>query len=134
MSKPFLITYNGVTKTVAEWGEEYNQPPERIYKRIKKHGWTAKRAFETPPRKAEKFNYKGKMYTAKELAELNGDISECAMMFRIRRWNGSIEKCVETRNLKPSFRHPELRKKKKGKPEYCTDPDCSKCPYSECAW
>lgn len=128
-----MITYNGVTKSVKEWGKEYNQPPERIYKRIR-DGWDTEKAFTTPIRKIEQYKYKGKMYTARELAEMHGDISTAAMVFRIKRWNGDVEKAVETKNLKPSFRHPELRKKEKGKPEGCCEPDCDKCPFKECAW
>ena len=134
MPKPFMIEFKGVTKSVKEWAEEYGQTPERIYKRIVHQHWDAGRAITEPPRRPKKYKYKGKMYTARELAEINGDISDSAMTFRIQRWGGNIEKAVETKNQKPFFKHPELSKGHKKRPEFCTDPDCDKCPYPECVW
>ena len=131
--KQVLLTYNGITKTIKEWGEEYGQPPTRIYKRMAR-GWPPERILKEPPKRPKQFEYEGKLYKASELAKINGDVASTTVYRRIVVLGKSVKEAVETPNQRPSIRHPELRKKMKGKPEFCCDPDCDKCPYAECAW
>lgn len=41
------LTYNGATKPLREWAEEYNIPSTTLHNRVKS-GWTAERALTTP--------------------------------------------------------------------------------------
>lgn len=43
-----FITYNGVTKCLSEWAEEYNIPYGRLSMRLHKYGWDIHKALTTP--------------------------------------------------------------------------------------
>ena len=45
-----LITYNGITKNISKWAEEYNIPYEILQNRITKHGWDIEKALTQPIR------------------------------------------------------------------------------------
>jgi len=47
-SKNFYITYNGITKTLEEWGTEFGIKPNTLRYRIKKHKWSIEKALTTP--------------------------------------------------------------------------------------
>lgn len=49
-----FITANGETKTLAEWAEELGTHSSTIIHRIKRHGWSEKKAVTTPLRKKHK--------------------------------------------------------------------------------
>jgi len=44
----FNITYNGITKTLEDWGAEYGIKPNTLRYRIKKHKWSIEKALTTP--------------------------------------------------------------------------------------
>lgn len=133
MRREIIVTYKGVTKALKAWAKEYGIRPEVLYGRYVNHQWDFEKALITPARQPKRYEYRGKMYTVGGLADLHGDISHAGMDFRLRRgW--STEKAVNTPNLKPTFKNPEMQKKNMKKPKGCTDPDCDKCPYPECVW
>lgn len=47
-----MITYNGKTKTLAEWATELNIPYKTLHRRIAELHWSVERAFTQPPRNA----------------------------------------------------------------------------------
>lgn len=49
-----LITYEGKTKPVVQWAEEYNIPYQALYQRIYKRGWSIRRALTVPIRKIQR--------------------------------------------------------------------------------
>lgn len=51
-----LVTYNGQTKTLYEWGDEYNIDPILIYKRLRQN-WTPERAITLPLQPKENNTY-----------------------------------------------------------------------------
>lgn len=48
-----LITYDGETKTLQQWGEKLGIKWTTLYKRLQS-GWSVERALKTPPRKYTK--------------------------------------------------------------------------------
>lgn len=50
-SNNHYIEYNGITKTLQEWSEEYNLPCETLRRRIKKLKWELEKALLTPVKK-----------------------------------------------------------------------------------
>lgn len=61
------ITYNGKTKTIAEWARILNIPANRIWHRLDR-GWSIKQALSTKKREARLIEYQGKKRTIKEWA------------------------------------------------------------------
>lgn len=47
----YLITYQGDTRTLAEWSRELKICYETLKGRLRKHHWSVERAFSTPVRK-----------------------------------------------------------------------------------
>jgi len=60
------LTYNGVTKSVHDWSEEFGIGSMTLYKRVFEHGWDVEKSLLTPPfgncKKANKDNGKQKDY------------------------------------------------------------------------
>lgn len=52
--KNINISYNGESRTLAEWSEKLNLNYNVVYGRIYKLGWTVERAFETPVMKRKR--------------------------------------------------------------------------------
>jgi hypothetical protein len=46
--RPKLFEFNGESKTLKEWGKQYNISPAQLYRRIHDKGWDIKTALETP--------------------------------------------------------------------------------------
>ena len=46
-----MITYNGETKCVSEWGKVLGMSPDTIYERLK-HGWSIEKTLTTPVKKS----------------------------------------------------------------------------------
>ncbi len=51
-----IETYNGESKCIAAWAEEYNIPYDVLYQRIYKLGWSMKRALTEPIQRRENEN------------------------------------------------------------------------------
>lgn len=43
-----FLTYRGVTKTIAEWADEYGMDYDTLHARIKYYGWPTEKALTTP--------------------------------------------------------------------------------------
>ena len=54
-----MINYQGKTKCIAEWAEEFGLPYEVLRLRIK-DGWDLEKAFTTPSGNQNYFTYQGK--------------------------------------------------------------------------
>ena len=50
------LTYNGITKTLSHWAEEYGMSLDVLYKRVTVHKWSAEKALETPCKKRKSKN------------------------------------------------------------------------------
>lgn len=49
-TKNRIVTYNGTSKTIAEWSKELGWNYSVLYFRIARYGWDAERALTEPPR------------------------------------------------------------------------------------
>lgn len=98
-----FITYNGQTKTIANWCEELNLDYEVVYNRICRYGWSVERAFSTRENPVTvKLTYKGKTKTLTEWAkELN--IKPATLYGRLFDKNWSIERAFETKPQKRRY-------------------------------
>lgn len=47
-SRNHLITYNGETKTMAQWCEMLNMSYDKVKSRLNKYGWSVEKTFTTP--------------------------------------------------------------------------------------
>jgi hypothetical protein len=116
-----LLTYNGQTKTITEWAEEYNIHHVTIKDRIDKQGFTVEQALTAPlmtdsermkitcakrwsvhvkkvhvpktDRKIRKFLYNGEELTIKQLSDKTG-ISTKLLAKRLCEYNWPIEKAI----------------------------------------
>jgi len=55
------ITINGKTKTLNSWAEEYDISSRVAWQRVKRDGWTWKKAITTPPMNYSERNFKRKL-------------------------------------------------------------------------
>lgn len=72
--------------------------PVDITTRVNKHGWTVERAITQPKKKRSLYEYNGKTYTSKELANLSpyDDIDHHVITDRINKSKWSVEKAIYT--------------------------------------
>ena len=131
MNNEIIVTFKGITKPLRKWAKEYGQKTDLLYRRYVKDNWDFEKALTTPVRQTARYEYRGQMYTAKELADINGYVTESTMDYRLKSgWETEI--AVTTPNKKK--KRSGMRKRGKTKPDFCTDPECSRCPYPDCVW
>jgi len=107
-----LITYNGQTKTLAEWSKYLNIPYSTLISRINKRNWPIKEAFEKPrlnPAKERLITYNGKTHNISKWSEITG-INTTTLMYRFQN-NFPIDKI---------FKNPKTRKKQTFKNHHVT--------------
>lgn len=95
-SRNRLITWNGVTKALAEWAEEVGIPYGSLKTRICKLGWPVERALTEPViagARAKECTFKGKSQTLKEWARETG-IPYGSLKARIRKYGWPIERAL----------------------------------------
>lgn len=106
------IQPHGVGTCVFEYnGKHYNSwelcqisnieglKPQHITDRVNRRGWSVERAINTPLKKMNQlFNYNGKQYTSKELAELSNinNLTYHDITDRINGLGWSVEKAITT--------------------------------------
>ena len=116
-----LLTYQGITKTMTEWAEEYGLVMQTLWERIEIWKWDVERALTTPaadrkenmlraqskrweghtkkaapkPRVLKTYEYKGKIYTMAQLSELSGTHVDL-LRKRINERGWTVERAVET--------------------------------------
>lgn len=115
--EPHYITYNGQTKTIAEWAREYGLLSGTLSYRIN-NGWPIEKAITQPlAPKARLYEYKGQLYTAAELAHINGKIATSTMQQRLSS-GMTVEEAVEEPNkrIRRKVRITEERQKQVFKP------------------
>jgi hypothetical protein len=94
-----IISYKGIQYcSFSDMARDYNIEPKLLNKRIN-HGWTLEESLEIPVEREQfrlnkrLYEYNGKLYTVKELAELSG-LNEKTIYKRFKRgWN--VEETVE---------------------------------------
>lgn len=92
-----LITYNGTTKTLKTWSEEYGILPETIYRRLN-NGWNIDRALTTKPLQSKNdklIEYDGKKKTLWEWSK-DVDIEYRTLKRRIKDLHWPFEKALKT--------------------------------------
>ena len=125
--EPHYVTYNGQTKTIAEWAREYGMLSGTLSYRIN-NGWPIEKAITQPlAPKARLYEYKGQLYTAAELAHINGKITASTMQQRLSS-GMTVKEAVEEPNkrVKRKVRITEERQKQVFKP-IVKPPDTSLC-------
>ena len=93
-----FISYNGETKTVAQWSEKLNIPYATLFNRLKK--WkSVEKSFTVPLKISNRIlNYNGKTYTFKELEKIYGICSN-TLQHRLKKgW--SVEDALNTPSRK----------------------------------
>lgn len=127
-----LITYNGKTQSITAWSKECKISSGGLSRRLQR-GWDFERAITEPPitSTAQRYEYKGKMYTADELSILHGNICTSAMRTRLQTM--SVEEAMEMPNRKPhrKVRITEKQQKRafKPKPKKPNTTLCRSCIY-----
>lgn len=93
MPKARMVTYKGETHSLSEWARIYNISPQALNKRLR-NGMTFDEAISKPTEVKGSIPYQGKYITYKELARLNGTITENGARSRIEAgW--SPEKVIQ---------------------------------------
>lgn len=83
--KAKLIEYNGQRVSLAQLAKEYGLTSGCLSYRLS-HGWDIEKALHTEPVRdgtAARYEYRGKMYTIKELAQIHGNISAYGIRNRL---------------------------------------------------
>lgn len=94
MPRAKMIAYNGEIHSLSDWARMYNMSPQTLNGRLH-NGMTFEEAINKPPDVGGSILYQGKFITYKELARLNGTITENGARSRIQAgW--SPEKVVQT--------------------------------------
>lgn len=129
--KAKLITYKGKTQSVTAWAKEYGITSGGLNSRLKR-GWDIEKALTAPSLShAQKWEYKGKLYTAKELSILHGGVSESTMLSRLQTM--TPEEAMSTPNRRPhrKVRITEEQQKQmfKPKPHVPDTTQCRTCQY-----
>lgn len=132
------ITYKGETITVPELARRYGYTPGQIYSRLQL-GWSIEKAITTPMRiqQAEKFEYKGKMYSTAEISAMHGGINPSSVRLRLAK-GMTVEEILNTPNRHPARKTAITAKKQKetiplkARPKKVDTTQCKTCVYR--AW
>lgn len=114
--KKLYLTYNGKTQTVSEWSAETGISESVILSRHERK-WSDEQVLTVPvrSRKRRKYEWKGKMYSVAQLAEIHGGISAYSMWQRLEKM--SVKEAMETpRSKKGRKRETPKEEKEKEKP------------------
>ncbi len=99
-----LLTYKGVTKTMAQWGRELGFPSYLLGLRITRYGWSIEKAFETPLISRNRFiTFNGKTQTITEWAREYG-LSYSVLKGRLDVSGLPIEKALNAPKGKKTLR------------------------------
>lgn len=100
--KPTLITHNGKTQSISAWAREYGITASALNGRIKS-GWEIEKALTNPNvDNTAVYQYKGNMYTARQLADMHGNIGVSAMRMRLK--THTVEEAISIPNNRPSWK------------------------------
>lgn len=129
--KVTLITYKGKTQSITAWARESEITSGGLNSRLQR-GWDFEKALLAPPLShAQKWEYKGEMYTAKELAIMHGSVSTATMLSRLRTM--TVEEALALPNQRPhrKERITEEQQKQmfKPKPKKPDNKLCRTCIY-----
>lgn len=106
------VTYNGVRQPIARLARSLGLPPNVIYERIVKYGWSVDDAISAPieSRIANRvFEYKGSLYTLSDLAKI-AMVNKRALYSRLTvQQNWTVETAVETPAIQPRQRWLRLK-------------------------
>ena len=97
-----IYEYNGKlynSYELALLGKQYNLTSSDITNRINHHGWSIEKAISTPKKKINQlFEYGGKKYTSKQLADMSKfpDVTYHDITDRINCCGWSVEKAINT--------------------------------------
>lgn len=82
--RPKIVTYKGVETTIPDLARAHGKDPQVVYDRLNR-GWDMDRSLNEPVQKQKvtRYEWRGKMYTAKQLAKIRGDCSESTMCHRL---------------------------------------------------
>lgn len=89
------VTFRGKRTTVTEAARELGIPPDVIFDRINRYGWSEKRALETPIVRCRKYEFKGSEYTMAQLSELSG-VNRGTLGYRMRVLGMTVEEALTT--------------------------------------
>lgn len=85
-SSNIFITYNGETKTLAQWSEELGIKADTIASRMKR-GYSFERAIKEPIDKLVRYEYKGKFLTRAEMSAISGLPISCIQNRLQKGWD-----------------------------------------------
>lgn len=97
-----IYEYNGKLYNSYELsllGKQYGLTPNNISNRINHHGWSIEKAISTPKKKRNQlFEYNGKKYTSKQLADMSKfeNVTYHDITDRINGCGWSVEKAINT--------------------------------------
>lgn len=122
--KPKLITHNGKTQSVSAWAREYGISAGALNRRIKA-GWEIEKALSEPYiDNTAMYEYKGKMYTVRQLADMHGNICISAMRARLK--THTVEEALSIPNNMPRWK-PRISEKRKTISTPSKKPDTKRC-------
>lgn len=128
--KPITVFYEGVEMTIPDLARAHNKDPEVVRDRIRR-GWDIHRAVSEPVKdqSIKRYEWRGKLYTAKELAKLKGDCSASTMYHRLEVM--SAEEAMARPVQKRARVVPSTKKKKEPDPmrKFVDTRPCRKCQY-----
>lgn len=132
--KPTLITFHGKTQSMTAWSKEYGLSSGAVNSRLKA-GWPIEKALTTPATDNSIFyKYKGKQYSAYELAAMHGNIEVSSMRQRLKTM--TVEEALALPNRHPTrrVRITEEQQKRTFKPvtKKPNTKKCRSCIYHGC--
>lgn len=100
MREKLTLTIDGETKPVSEWCRKFGTPYSTAWKRakaLKDMGKPiTKEGVFGPPTTVRLWKYKGKEYTATEIAKMHGKITPRMAYARLVKWDGNVERVIKT--------------------------------------
>lgn len=78
------VRYKGRDWTIKELAKESGIPQNTMYQRLMFLGWSVEEAVNFPLQKGT-HEYKGKLYSARDLAKMNGTMTTAGMAERLRK-------------------------------------------------
>lgn len=108
--------------TLKEMAKKTGLTRNTLYQRIIVHGWDPDMAGDMPTTKEGSHKYKGKYYTCRELAKLNGTITMRGMQRRLR----SVDQGILT--MEEAVELPNRTRLKRKRCDY----NCFECKQDDC--
>lgn len=99
-----LITFEGETKTLAEWSEIKSIPYATLVARINVYHWPIEKAFSEPVTKAAQYLVGDAIYTIHELAE-KYSVKEATLRYRLKHMD--LEKALNEKECRGKWRKPK---------------------------